>query len=124
MSVPTEADVDEQTAAALAALAIGQTMVLEQGAELRELRETLREGSGLDPRTFSLVKIAALVAIDAPPASFIVQVQMALDSGASPRDILGVLAAIAPQVGIPRVVAAAPEIMIALDLDLPADEDA
>jgi alkylhydroperoxidase/carboxymuconolactone decarboxylase family protein YurZ len=98
-------------------------MVLEQAAELSELRESLRQGSGLDPRSFSLVKIAALVAIDAPPASFIVQVRMALDSGASPRDILGVLTAIAPQVGIPRVVAAAPEIMIALDLDLPAGQD-
>jgi len=29
------------------------------------------------------------------------------------------LTAIAPQVGMPRVVAAAPEIMLALELDLP-----
>jgi alkylhydroperoxidase/carboxymuconolactone decarboxylase family protein YurZ len=50
-----------------------------------------------------------------------VQVTAALASGATPRDILGVLTAIAPQVGMPRVVAAAPEIMLALELDLPHD---
>jgi alkylhydroperoxidase/carboxymuconolactone decarboxylase family protein YurZ len=43
----------------------------------------------------------------------------ALAAGVTPREILGVLMAIAPQVGVPRVVAAAPEIMVALDLELP-----
>src|ERR1700733_1288870 len=121
MSVPTRPVVDDATADALAALALGQTAILEQA---EDLREQLRQGSGLDPRSFSLVKIAALVAIDAPPASFMWQVGEALDAGARPREILGVLTAIAPQVGIPRVVAAAPEIMLALDLELPDDEDA
>jgi len=69
------------------------------------------------------VKIAALVAVDAPPASYVVQVAAALAEGAAPREILGVLTAIAPQVGMPRVVAAAPEIMVALDLELPAGAD-
>ena len=41
------------------------------------------------------------------------------DEGASPEDILGVLRAVAPQVGGPRVVAAAPELMLALGLSLP-----
>jgi alkylhydroperoxidase/carboxymuconolactone decarboxylase family protein YurZ len=121
MSVPTKPVVDDATAGALAALALGQTAMLEQA---EDLREQLRVSSGLDPRSFSLVKIAALVAIDAPPASFLWQVGAALDAGAKPRDILGVLTAIAPQVGMPRVVAAAPEIMLALDLELPDDRDA
>lgn len=120
MSVPTKPTVDAATADTLAALALGQTTMLEQA---QDLRETLRQGSGLDPRTFSLVKIAALVAIDAPPASFLWQVGAALDAGTKPRDILGVLTAIAPQVGLPRVVAAAPEIMLALDLELPNGVD-
>ena len=94
--------------------------MLEQA---EDLRERLRESSGLDRRSFSLVKIAALVAIDAPPASYLWQVGAALDAGAKPRDILGVLTAIAPQVGMPRVVAAAPEIMLALDLELPEGPD-
>jgi alkylhydroperoxidase/carboxymuconolactone decarboxylase family protein YurZ len=120
MSVPTKPVVDDTTAGALAALALGQTDMLEQASDLRE---QLRQGSGLDPRAFSLVKIAALVAVDAPPASYLWQVGAALDAGARPRDILGVLTAIAPQVGLPRVVAAAPEIMLALDLELPDGED-
>ena len=40
----------------------------------------------------------------------------------SPEDILGVLRAVAPQVGGPRVIAAAPEIMLALGLALPDSE--
>jgi len=47
------------------------------------------------------------------------QVANALDSGATPREITGVLRAIAPQVGGPRCVAAAPEIMVSLGLSLP-----
>ena len=120
MSTPTRPAVDDATADAFAALALGQTDMLEQA---ENLREQLRQGSGLDPRSFSLVKIAALVAIDAPPASYLWQVGAALDAGADPRDILGVLTAIAPQVGLPRVVGAAPEIMLALDLELPDGAD-
>lgn len=80
------------------------------------LRETDRELSGLDPRTFALVKIASLIALDAPPASYAWQVGNALADGVTPEDILGVLRAVAPQVGGPRAVAAAAEIMATLDL--------
>jgi alkylhydroperoxidase/carboxymuconolactone decarboxylase family protein YurZ len=51
------------------------------------------------------------------------QVSEALDAGVTPRDILGILAAVAPQVGMPRVLAAAPEIMVALDVALPDEMD-
>ena len=43
----------------------------------------------------------------------------ALNEGATPEDILAVLVAVAPQVGGPKVVAAAPEIMLSLGLALP-----
>jgi hypothetical protein len=36
-----------------------------------------------------------------------------------PEDLIGVLIAIRPQVGGPRAVAAAPELMVALGLSLP-----
>ena len=111
---------DQETAAALAGLAIGDLEVL---GEALELREAARESSGLDARSFALVKIAALVALDSPPASYLWQVSNAIDAGASPRDILGVLRAVAPQVGGPRAIAAAPEIMVALGLSLPAGQD-
>lgn len=120
MSTPVNVDVDPATRDALAGLSLGDMEVL---GEVLELREAMQESSGLDARTFSLVKIAALVAVDAPPASYLWQVANALDAGASPAEILGVLRAVAPQVGGPRVVAAAPEIMVALGLALPAGED-
>ena len=112
------ADVDQATQDALVGLLRGDPEVLEDALELRELAQ---ERSGLDPRTFSLVKIAALVALDAPPASYLWQVPNALDAGATPGEILGVLRAVALQVGGPRVVGAVPEIMLALGLSLPAD---
>jgi 4-carboxymuconolactone decarboxylase len=99
----------------LTGISAGNLDILEQAVGLREVN---REGSGLDARTFALVKIAVLIALDAPPASYAWQVGNALADGVTPEDILGVLRAVAPQVGGPRVVAAAPEIMLALGLDL------
>ena len=43
---------------------------LETLATVIGLREAELERSGLDARTFALVKIAALIALDAPPASY------------------------------------------------------
>lgn len=107
------ASVTQQTEEALAAIAVGD---LELAVGMREAE---RESSGLDGATFGLVKVAVLIALDAPPASYAWQVANALDEGATPEQILGVLRAVAPQVGGPRVIAAAPEIMLALGLSLP-----
>src|SRR5260370_38238540 len=105
MTMPAKADVDETTRDALAGLSMGDLGVL---GELKEYRTAEQEQSGLDSRTFSLVKIAALIALDAPPASYLWQVANALDAGATPRDFVGVLRAVMPQVGGPRAMAAAP----------------
>lgn len=110
------ATVAQETHETLAGLSAGEVEVV---GEMIAMREEYRETTGLDERTFALVKIAALIALDAPPASYVWQVANALDEGASPEDLLGVLRAIAPQVGAPRVVAAAPELMVALGLSLP-----
>jgi len=118
VSSPTT--VDKATSDTLLALAMGESGIL---GEAIEMREQLRADSSLEPKTFALVKIAALVALDAPPASYLFQVQGALDAGATPREILGVLTAVAPQTGMTRVVSAAPEIMIALGLELPTGSD-
>jgi len=103
----------------LRAVSAGDVSVIETAIGLREQN---REGSGLDPKSFALVKIAALIALDAPPASYMWQVANALEDGVSPEEILGVLRAVAPQVGGPKVVAAAPEIMLALGLSLDDEE--
>jgi alkylhydroperoxidase/carboxymuconolactone decarboxylase family protein YurZ len=110
--------VGTETHQKLSGISAGNLEVLEEALGLRELN---REGSGLDGRTFALVKIAALIALDAPPASYAWQIANALEEGATPEDLIGVLRAIAPQVGGPRIIAAAPEIMVAMGL--PLDEE-
>ena len=113
MSVPTKPAVNEATKEALAGLAVNDPELLLAGLGART---KWQEGTGLDPRTYSLVKIASLIAMDAPPASYAWQVNNALACGCTPDELLGVLRAIAPQVGGPKVVAAAPELMVALGL--------
>ena len=116
MSMSARADIDEATRTALAELALGDPELLGEGLDMRA---QMQRQSGLDRRTFALVKIAALIALDAPPASYLWQVGNALDDGATPEDLIGVLRAVAPQVGGPKTVAAAPELMVALGLALP-----
>jgi alkylhydroperoxidase/carboxymuconolactone decarboxylase family protein YurZ len=120
MTTPSKVDVGDATREALAGFAMSDPELLLEGLELRA---DWQERSGLDPRAFSLVKIAALIALDAPPSSYLWQVAAALGSGCTPEDLLGVLKAVAPQVGGPRIVAAAPEIMVAMGLALPEGVD-
>jgi 4-carboxymuconolactone decarboxylase len=112
--------VAQDTHDTLAGLSAGEEGAL---AAAVGMREDLLEATGLDARTFALVKVAALIALDAPPASYAWQVANAVEEGVTPEDILGVLRAVAPQVGGPKVVAAAPEIMLALGLSLPEGAD-
>jgi len=79
------------------------------------------EASGLDPKTYALVNIAALIAADAAPASYVFQVAFALEAGVTPEEILGLLVALNPTVGNVRIVSAAAELAFALGLELDAD---
>jgi 4-carboxymuconolactone decarboxylase len=112
------ADVAPDINEALTGVSVGDPNILDTAIGLRDLG---REGTGLDARTYALVKIAALIALDAPPTSYAWQIGNALAEGVTPEDILGVLRAVAFQVGAPKVVAAAPEIMLALGLELPEE---
>jgi 4-carboxymuconolactone decarboxylase len=112
------ADVARDTHEVLTGISVGDASILDTAIGMRELG---REVTGLDARTYALVKIAALIALDAPPVSYAWQIGNALDEGVTPEDILGVLRAVAFQVGGPKVVAAAPEIMLALGLALPEE---
>jgi 4-carboxymuconolactone decarboxylase len=116
MTTPTKVEVNDDTREVLGALALGDPDLLAEGLEARA---NWKGKSGLDGRSYALVKLAALIALDAPPASYLWQVSNALAEGATPEDLVGVLIAIAPQVGGPRLVAAAPELMLALGLSLP-----
>jgi alkylhydroperoxidase/carboxymuconolactone decarboxylase family protein YurZ len=74
--------------------------------------------NGLDQRTRHLVRLAALIAVDAPEAAFASTIRAALRSGVSPGQVVDVLMAIARTVGIARVVAASPRIGAALGLEI------
>jgi 4-carboxymuconolactone decarboxylase len=72
------------------------------------------DASTLDARSLMLVRIAALVAVDAPPASYLLNLGVASEVGVDEEQVKGVLAAIAPIVGAPRIVAATGNIARAL----------
>jgi len=76
------------------------------------------EASSLDAESLMLVRIAALVAVDAPPASYLLNLAAAGDSGVDEDQVQGVLAAVAPIVGTARVASAAGKMVRALDLKL------
>jgi alkylhydroperoxidase/carboxymuconolactone decarboxylase family protein YurZ len=83
------------------------------------------EVSELDPKTQMQVRIAALVAVDAPPASYLMNLGAASELGVDADDVRSVLAAIAPIVGTARTMAALGNIARALGLALElADDDA
>jgi hypothetical protein len=76
-------------------------------AELARLNESAVQASGLDEKTAVLVRLAALVAMDASPASYLVHLRLADDAGLEPAMVQGMLVEIAPLVGTARVVSAA-----------------
>ncbi len=61
----------------------------------------------LEDRELMLARIAALAAVGAPPASYLVNAGTAVDAGITLEDVQGVLIAVAPIVGTARVVSAA-----------------
>lgn len=70
--------------------------------------------STLDEKELMLVRIAALVAVDAPPASYLLNLGVASELGIELDDVRAVFAAVAPIVGTPRVVHAAGNVYRAL----------
>lgn len=74
------------------------------------------EVSTLDPDTIMLVRIAALVAVDAPPVSYMLNLEAAKETGIDEDKIRSLFAAIAPIVGTPRIVGAMGKIVRGLGL--------
>ncbi len=74
--------------------------------------------SSLDPNTLLLVRIAALVAVDAPVVSYLLNLDAASEVGIDAEKVRGVLAAVAPIVGTARVASAAGKIAEALAVEI------
>jgi 4-carboxymuconolactone decarboxylase len=90
---------------------------------LGEMTAASLERSTLDPQTLMLVRIAALVAVDAPPLSYLGNLEFAGAVGLTTEDVQGVLTAVAPIVGTTRVVSSAGKIARALGLAIMLDEE-
>ncbi|MET0513467.1 MAG: carboxymuconolactone decarboxylase family protein [Thermoleophilaceae bacterium] len=88
-------------------------------SELRMGLDTV-DISQLDAKTYALVRLAAALALDAAPSTYQSAVEPALAAGASIDEIVGTLIALAPTVGMARVVSAAPELALALGYDVDA----
>jgi alkylhydroperoxidase/carboxymuconolactone decarboxylase family protein YurZ len=71
----------------------------------------------LDPKTLALVRLAALVAVGGAEPTWGSEVDDAVNAGATTAEIVDVLSATIPIVGLPSVVAAAPKLALALGFD-------
>ena len=78
------------------------------------------DASCLDTKTHALIRLAASLAVDAAPSSYQSIVATAQAAGADADEIVGCLIAVAPTVGLARVVSAAPELALALGYDVDA----
>ena len=81
-------------------MATGNAPVLEAVTEINAVSLARTE---LDPVTLLLVRLAAVAAVDAPAASYLVHIGPAVESGVTPEQVQDVLVAVAPIVGAPRV---------------------
>lgn len=74
--------------------------------------------AGIDPQAHALVRMGALIAVNAAPPAYMNAVEAALAAGASHEQIVGTLIAVLPLVGEARVVSAAPNLGLALGYDV------
>jgi alkylhydroperoxidase/carboxymuconolactone decarboxylase family protein YurZ len=77
-----------------------------------------RSASRLDDKTYAFVRLSAMISIGASEQSLRPIVEAAQEAGASPEEVVGTLLAVMPVTGVPRVVAAAPAIGLAIGYDV------
>jgi alkylhydroperoxidase/carboxymuconolactone decarboxylase family protein YurZ len=98
-------------------LAIGDPRAI---ASMSAWQESIVAVPRLDGRTEALLRLGALIAIDAPSPSYRSEVQAALRAGARLEDLLAVLVALVTIVGSARIVSAAPRVALAAGYDVEA----
>lgn len=80
------------------------------------------EHNPLPPRDYMLARLAALIAVDAPPVSYFANASAIEESGLTEEEIQGVMIAVAPVVGAPRVMSAGGHILRALGIAIAVAE--
>jgi len=78
--------------------------------------------SDLDPQTLMVARLAALVAVDAPAESYLLNIGPAADAGLTLETAQSVLVTVAPIVGAPRVLAATTKIVQSLGVAVALSE--
>lgn len=91
---------------------------------LTDLTAASLEHDSLSPRELMLVRTAALISVDAAPASYLANAALADDSGMTADDVQGVMIGVAPVVGTAKVVSAGGKIFRALGLAIAVSEAA
>jgi len=81
------------------------------------------EHTDLMPRELMIARLAALVAVDAPPASYLANAGPASDSGITEQDVQDILIAVAPVVGTAKVVSAGGNLLRALGFAIAVAEN-
>jgi hypothetical protein len=90
---------------------------------LAKMTEDSAQFCELDPRSFMMARIAALIAADAPPISYLANLGVAADFDITLEDLQGLLAAVAPIVGTARVASAAGNIAQAYGIAVAVAEE-
>ena len=85
---------------------------------------------GLDANSLVTARLAALIAVDAPPSSYLMHVGAAMDAGVTVEQVQDILVAVAPIVGTPRTISAAANVtealgiaILAVEAELEAEEE-
>jgi alkylhydroperoxidase/carboxymuconolactone decarboxylase family protein YurZ len=78
----------------------------------------------LDANSLLAARIAALAAVDAPAASYLMHVGTAMDAGVTLEQVQNILIAVAPIIGTPRTLNAALNITEALGVVVAVVEEA
>lgn len=89
---------------------------------LADMTAASLERCTLGAREHMIARLASLVAVDAPAASYLLNAGTAAEVGITLEDVQGILVAVAPIVGAPRVVEAASNIAAALGFVVAAIE--
>jgi alkylhydroperoxidase/carboxymuconolactone decarboxylase family protein YurZ len=77
----------------------------------------------LDANSLLAARIAALAAVDAPAASYVMHVGTAMDAGVTVQQVQNILVAVAPIIGTPRTLDAALKITEALGIVIAVVEE-
>ena len=99
------------------------TDLAELAEELPVLEQVLRmsadsaQRSSLDAKAFFMVRIAALAATGATPATWMANLEAASQSGLTKEDVQGVLVAVSPVIGTARTMSAVGNAMRAIGLE-------